>query len=850
MKKTYFKYIIKSIKQDSTRLLAILSIVALGVGFLIGLLSSAPDLYKSADKLYQISNASQINLKSNYGFSIETCYTIQNEILDINNIDFIKEYEGNFYNNSTTFYTKIQERSFESNSPNKLTLIKGTMPSKANECVLLQGNANLIDFRIGDKINLKINEEQYSYTITGFVKDSYYISKQAISSLINSKNIQCVAYLDLSCNNIFPISEYFTDIQMTFKSLQNIDSFKDKYVQLIDNKIIEIENVISSTNLLEKNLKGILSQSVKTNIINNLIQTGLSIEQAEAYLKTEQGKSLFDSILTNAYIESINTNPPLIHILDRSYNPSMVLFKNDAEKMAVLSYVFPIFFFTIALLVSCSSMSRIISKDRILIGGLKAHGYTNKQISIKYYLYGFLSTIIGSLLGILGGIFLIPYIIFNIYSSMYYLPTIIFGFEIIYILPIILLMILSILVMIGFVLRRYLKESAATLMVGLKPKKGKKILLERLPFIWRKIKFKYKSMLRNIFRFKKNLIMMIVGVGGCSALLLTGFGLNDSLSVLSKRQYKEIFQYNFIVNCSNPSTTKELLPFENSEIIHYYENGIINNNSEYKVHLVSSTPNLSNYYEFKNIHNKKVEYNKDSIFITSQLADELKLKIGSKFIYKINNQTADLTVTNIIVNYVNNYIYLGEDVLASKYNLLDNAIISYHKLEENKVNSFIDTLYQINDVNNVIYTYSSLDTYSSLMDNLKMVVVLIILISFMLAIIVIYNLVDININERIKEIATLRVIGYQKRDVVLYIFREIFIMTLIGLSFGLVLGLGLHAFIINSIANPGLSFGKNISLISFLLTTILTIFFALFVTFILSFKIVKIDMVESLKSVE
>lgn len=840
--KKFFKYIFKSLKKDFSRLIAIIIIVSLGVGFLIGLLSSTPTLYKSVDNSFRINNVFDINLKSTVGFSSSFAKDISDKIENIDEIAIREEIELEGEYQNASLFARIIYQPIKESKINKIELIEGNYPKQSNECVILNTNPTLKEIHIGDTLKFNINNLIEEFTVVGYVNDPYYIGKNDISSNVSAKHLQAIIYLDSFYNTL----DYITDISISFSSLESLDSFSEEY----ENKVEEIKNNINETilenNLVKENFRQIIYENAIKKLVSNLENMGLSETEIENVLKMESTINQINQQVEEKLEWDYDEKLQQIYVLVREDNMDIYAFKINAEKVDLISMIFPVFFFLIATLVCLSSFSRIVSKDRLDIATLKSVGYSNRNIYFKYLFTGLITTSIGCILGTSIGLFVLPTILYNVYNTMYNLPQVSFAFQYQYIFPLSLSMVLLIELIIFATVNKYVKIKTAKLLVDNISKDGKKILLERVNFVWKHLKFKYKSMFRNIFMYKKNLLMMILGVGGCSALLLTAFGLNNSLGVLTDNQYKEIFKYNLIVE----TNLEEIEDLSGIKIV-YYEDGLVNQNKTYKATLIGGNQDLSNYVNFKDASTGKIlEFDDSSCFITKQLADKLHIKVGDNITYTINNNSFDMMVTDIVENYVNNYVYVGSSLIKDNASITLNAIMANKDFTGVDENKFIDTLNSDERVSKVVYTKVYYDTYNILVENLSSIIGIVILISGVLAIVVIYNIVDININERIKEIATLRVLGYQKIEVVMYIFREIFVMSIMGFIVGILFGLGLHRFIVEAISSPGLIFGIHISLLSYLFAFLLTVLFSLVVVIIFSPIILKINMAEALKSKE
>lgn len=820
----YFKYIIKGFKTNLSRFLAVIAIVALGVGVLVGLLSSPSDLEASMNKYYNEHNLMDLVLKSNIGFSNDALDLISSddtiiEALYINEANM--EYNGDKYN------ARIISRKMNDNI-NSLILNEGRFPLYKNECIALSDNTSYLKLRVGDSFVF----DGENYIVSGIASSVEFISIEREYNLNGSNKLDFIFYTDSSLNSFDAI----TDLYIRFKSLSGLDRFKDKYMtneHLCEEKIKEFnESLIDSRKLeirseIKDNVTNSIRLEISKNYPSNLID---SIMESDAVLKQIED-------LTNEQFDNfIKENNPEIYYLNLKSNMSYLTFKENTQKVNKIVVVFPVFFFFIAALVSLTTLTRLTEEERGSIGLLKSLGYSKFKISIKYIIYGNVCSIIGAVLGLFLGLYIIPYVIHVAFNSLYIMPKAVFKFNVLVNLFSFLLMVITIFIVTSYVTLRVLNEKPCALLMPKAPRPGKRILLEKIPFIWNKIKFKHKNMLRNIFRYKKNLIMMIIGVGGCVALLLCAFGISDAVGSVGKIEYGEILNYDLKVSISKDNKLDEddIDEITYAKIDNVYLD--LDKSQEYEVKRVIVNEEISKFINFKNGKNK-INIKNGDVIITKQLASKFKLKNNDKF--TINNE--EYTVNGIMDNPIDNYIYIISDEVISH---------NYCYINTSNQDEVISRLLDLDYVSSFEIKSSLSTSYDAMSSSLTLVVLVIILCSGALAIIVIYNLTNININERFKELATLKVLGYQKNEVCGYIYREVFIMSLMGILIGFIIGPIFFSFIIYNLQSPGLTFSNTISPIYFLYSFILTIIFVILVDLLFIPKISKIKMVESLKCVD
>ncbi len=848
MKKTYIKYIMSSIKEDLSHLIAIFLIVFLGISFIVGLMSTSPDIEYTVDKYYKENNFVDTYIVSTIGFDGEDTSKIKEKIDDIDLIESHYQIDEYYYANNKKVTGRLIYRTFEDNAIDKLTLIDGRFPSNKNECVALSSEG-LVEYKIGDYIT--VDEEKS--TIVGTVSDPFYITNSKDKTTIGTKEINLVCYFN---------ETYFDDlntsmIKITFKNTKDLQAFSKEYEQYISKKVADIETISSSLienrkSKIKEKIKEEVKNEVYKGIVEKLMESQLINEEtakalADRLIENESNKKIINENTEIQYKKFLNENNPKWYVLTRNEIQGARMLKEDVNKVTIIGQILPIFFYLIGMLVSLSSMTRIIAKDRAKMGTLKSIGFTKYGIYRKYLFYGLIASVFGCVLGSILGIFILPYVISNIYRTLYKLPPLVFTFQTGIILGFSALMIFMIIGAISAISYSSLRETVSSLLIAKTPKAGRKILVEKIPFIRKHLKFKYKSMLRNIFRFKKNLLMIIVGVGGCVALLLVSFALKDSLSVVKGAQYKTIINYDFVVTVKDTNNNPFASTHYKNDLIFYDEGTVKGKEQNIDVSILSSNK-INDYVGFDD----NIEFNENSVIITKQIAEANNITIGDYVLIDLSSSghIAQAKVSAITTNYVSNYVYFGEAVF-NKYfpNLEKNSFIVETGLKDEDVKKYSESLIYDENITAISSTLSTKELYGQILDNLDALIAILVLLCGALIAIVVYNLTDIIISERIKEIATLRVVGYFKREALAYIYREIVFMSFFGVIVGIIFGLLLHQYVIINIGSIGLVFGKHIKILSYVYSVGFAFVCILLTTFIFYPKIKKIQMAEALKSV-
>lgn len=859
MKKTFLRYVFSSIKHDISRLISIFVIVVLGLGFLVGLKSTSPDLRASMNAYYNDTNFMDIYIQSTIGFSSSDVDDLRNELTGVSQIEGYYQMDEFTEIGGKKCETRLTYRSFNDNSIDKLTLREGEFPDEPNEVAILYNSSAEVSKEIGTQVVLTNDDgSEETFTITGLVEDPFYVSKNGDVTTIGSGVLDAVLYFDSSLYE----EKDTTIIKIRYSGARNFNSFSDEYKDYIDRKVDEIQEI--SAPFIEKRqeeIKALMTDAAREQIrqnfeeqINNAdISEDLKnnlLSLLDQFIETPEFDQLVANQIEEAYQEQFGNVNSTWYVLTREENQGAYMFEQDSGKVDAISNVFPVFFFGIALLVSITSVTRIINKDRSQMGTLKSLGYSKGMIYTKYLIYGILSTVAGSIVAIIFGLFVLPTIICAIYGTLYNLGPMVYVGDPLTIALYTLLMIALIIGTITIISFNALRDNVSSLLIGKAPLPGKKIWLERMPFIWKRLKFNTKSMLRNVFRFKKNLIMMLIGIGGCTGLLLTSFGLKDSLSVINEGQFVDIIKYDFVAKLT-PEGMEGENPFDvgMSTQAYYYDGTVYGSSENIDIALVA-TNNLLDYVGLTD----STAFDSNSLIITKQIADEFGIKEGNNVVIGLDDLGSNLVqirVTGITENYINNYVYCGEEIMKNYFpTLTRNSYIVNTDMSDEDLSNYIDTMIDNANITSIISSSNTKLVYENVLNNLDTLVAIIVLLSGALIAVVIYNLTDIMVSERVKEIATLRVNGYYRYESLLYIFREIFFMSVLGVAIGIGVGVFLHQYIMDGISSIGLTFGMTINRTSYVYTLLLAAGFVILVCVLFFPKINRIKMAEALKSVE
>lgn len=650
-------------------------------------------------------------------------------------------------------------------------------------------------------------------------------------------------------SGLIEIESGFAEIDDGLKEL-------DSGLTEIDDGLVQIEEGFAKLDDAEKELEDGLAEYKDGKAEAKAEFADAEKEFADARLDLEEAREEIEDV-----------EAPDTYVLDRMTNIGYACYESDSAIVDGIAKVFPIFFFLVAALVCMTTMTRMVDEQRTQIGVLKALGYSNGAISAKYLFYSGSAALIGCLIGFFGGCYLFPKVIWIAYGMMYD-----FSSSIVYILnPVLgcLCLVVALLCSMGatlFSCYADFGEVPAQLIRPKSPKDGKRILLERIGFIWNRLGFLYKVSFRNIFRYKKRFFMMVLGISGCTALLVAGFGINDSVKNVVNDQYDQIQLYDCSITFDKEMTASRQKRFiertsgDADDMIFVYQNtaDLLADGKVKDVNLIASdNDNFGDYFDFHTEAGDPVAYpGRREAVICNNLADDYHLGIGDTITIRdedMNEMT--VTVSGIYQNFVYNYIFVTPETIEDGWGYTPEEKTAYVHLKAEKDDN--DAIYQaaanilnLDRVVTVTVNNDLKDRVNNMMESLNYVIILVVVCAGALAFIVLYNLTNINITERIREIATIKVLGFYPKETSAYVFRENIFLTGISALVGLVLGKALLTFIIDQIQVDLMCFNNQIAPLSYFISFVLTFVFSALVSLAMYDKLDRISMTESLKSIE
>lgn len=829
------KNLLREIKRTFTKFLSIFAICALGVAFFAGIRATSPDMKEAGDRLYNTYNLSDISVISTSGLTADN-------IRDLESIEGIQAVRASLFVDAMARGTGEKEKNLRlysmpiklkseyaplidlipdygiDTSPeyemNGVEIVSGRMPLNDTEIALDYTLEGSLVKQLGDEITLTTSGGTVTLRVVGFIRSPMYISmfERGTSSIGNGTSDgfayasgNAISSLGTKLPVMSLLNTYYTRADIVISGKEGLSAYSDEYEALVNEVTDRIED----------------------------------------YASTQSGTW---------------------YIQDRSGNPGYSDYSENTDRIAAVGDVFPLIFFIVAALVCLTTMTRMVEEQRIEMGTMKALGYGGWQIAMKYAVYAMSACISGGVVGAIIGFKLFPYVIMKGYSIMYYLGKLETPYRADIAFMAIAAMAVCTAAATFSACYASLKEVPATLMRPKAPKAGRRVLLEKIPFIWKKLSFTSKVTVRNLFRYKKRFFMSVIGIAGSGALLVTAFGLNDSIFGIIEKQFGDIWQMDvqaYVYEAMPLADMQELLgknPANDDfdSVMFCLDSQMECKNggrSQSGVHLlgVESAGSMAGRI---NLHNggAPVTLDDSGVVVTAKLAETLSIKVGDEINMRTGGEDHLMRVIGVADNYVYHYVY----ITAAYYETVFGKAMQYNgfmgNLKDGLTDETMDAMSTQLLSDSRMYTVRTIESiYASVWDSLSIlnyVVLVLILGSGMLTFVVMLNLTNINIGERMRELATLRVLGFYDKEMYAYIFRENNALSVIGAFVGLVFGKIMHLFVIRTCEVDMVMFVRSAKPLSYVYAFALTIVFSLIVNLLMRPKVRAIDMVESLKSAE
>ena len=846
---------VREILHTKRKFISLLIMNFLAVGFLAGLRMTAPDMKHSLDVYYDEQNLMDLRIVSTLGMTQDDIDALKN-LSDEPGLVTITDAEGSKYLDALIGEDTVTVFSLPEKI-NRLRIIQGREPQNSNECIVEQLLADKLGIGVGDTININSDDadkltlefsalREHTFTVSGVAISPMYISKTRGNSSIGSGTV--TAWVSVP-EEVFT-QDYYTAVYLTADELDPLECYMDQAYK-------------DKTDALKEALKPLGKER--------------SALRRDQLIREATITDMMAQIL-NSGLESIHVESGKWYILGRDTLESYEGFSMDSDRMSNLADVFPMIFFLVAALSSLTTMTRMVEDHRTEIGCMKAMGFSGRDVGIKYIGYAAASSLAEGMAGRITGILAIPGITYYEWGLEYLLPPMRFMVSAAVLAYSVGLAVLATAGSAAAACMAALTASAASLMRPRAPKPGKRVLLERIPAIWSRLSFIQKVSVRNLFRYKRRFWMTVAGIGGCTALVVTSLGLRDSIFDILAWQFDEITCYDAALGISEEIGAADKMKLrdtleESPAILGYREcsesrmdfetgSGKVANVSVVCVddlHSLESFMNLRHREhgggirsKYRELFNSELNMEPDGIIIDEKMAEILDVGVGSMVTLR-NEDEEEFTgvISDITENYVNHYAYMTRKCLKSmtgEWPVYNSVLI--HLSEEAREEEVARELIAMEGV----ISYNRIDQMRTRFENsirsINVIIVIIIAAAAILAFLVLFNLTNINVTERIRELATLKVLGFYDAETASYVYRENGFLTLIGAAAGLFMGKWLHSWLIRTIEVDYLMFGRSVHTRSFVIAAVLTFLFSLSVNFFSFFTIREIDMIESLKSVE
>lgn len=840
-KRALWKDIFREIGHTKARFISIFAIIMLGVSFFSGIKAAGPDMLDTAGTFYRETGLMDLKVQSTYGLT-EANLKLLKDVPGIGEIQ--PGYSADVFAGNNALILKVFSYNTDT-TLNQYRMIEGHLPEHSGEIVLDDVLAG--EYALGDKVTFSGNGKDtelsdnfgtLDYTVVGFVRSPQFIEK-------NNRGTSTIGKGTTDAFAAIPEADFklpvYTEAYLSFTDTAGLKAYSPKYEGLIEQHAQAVEQALSGVP-----------------------------EARLAELRAEGGKALSGGPLEVAAAKQqlAELELPKIYVTDRNVSPGYTEYKDNADRLSAIASVFPVFFFLIAALVSLTTMTRMVEEHRLQIGTLKALGYGNRDIMAKFMVYGTLASLTASVVGLAVGFTLLPTIIYNAYSSLYNLPDIVKSFYPSYsILSVIVALICTTLTA-WIASRVELRSNASVLMRPKAPKSGQRIILERVSFVWKRLNFVQKVTARNLFRYKQRMFMTVFGVAGCTALILTGFGLKDSIGSIAGEQFGTIMKYDALVAlhddvpAGSRDAYEQLITGESAitgtlnvaqETMTARASGV--NDQDVNLFIPAAVDSLSEYVELRDrISGEGRKLTDEGAIVSEKLAKLYGLEPGGKLTVVNNkNETFKIQVAGITENYVMHYVYMTPAYYSSVFGkepVFNTELLNYGVQDAAWEDGLSEKLTASERVAAVSFSSSVGSAFDDTMKSMDVVTLVLIVSAAALAFVVLYNLTNINVSERIRELSTIKVLGFYDKEVTLYIYRENILLSVLGIVAGSGLGILLHSFVLRTAELDATMFAPIIKWPSYVYAALLTLLFSGIVMVFMHIKLKRIHMIEALKSVE
>lgn len=828
-----FKNTLRKIKKSFGRYTSLIVIVFIGTAIFTSLQLCTPNIKEVQQDYYDRTKLMDLKINGTLGLTDE-------DVSEVKKLDLVDHVVGSYSKEVLDGSHAIKVHAIEDDM-NRFDLVDGKMPTKNEECL-----ADASYYQVGDVITITEPEngnnlKTHRFKVTGTIYSPLYTGTNYGSSQIGDGTLYSYIFV---LKDTFQYDAY-TEMYVTMKHALDDMIYSSSYKDDIATLTKDIEKV---------------SEQAEERRYDEV--TGDMVTQLE---QLKQANQMMPNSIYQQNIETLESAIDQVgeskwHIFDRYDSVvSYKILEMQYDEVQIIANIVPFFFFIVVLLMTSNTMTRMITEERSEMGAMTSIGISNRRIINHYIVYILSSTVVGTLLGFLFGNYVLTPLFYSCFPV--HMPEMHSTFHItLFIALLIFVQTLMMTVTIYSCLKVF-RQSPADLLRPPAPKSGKKIVLEKIHILWDHLSFSWKITIRNIFRYKKRVFMTLVGTAGCTFLILIGFGIQDSIEGVGKKQYTDVLRYDNMIVLKNNTT--EISSSLVSVLQGQVSDPVLLNQTYFKVHtttddmdayMIVPEEDNTNFYEYfalkSNKDGKAKKLNDNQVYVTTQIARRCDIEAGDKITLEDSDgNTYQVVVGDIVENYVSNYIYMNRSLYAKtmKQDWTGNMIVSKNDgSKKNIANHLLDS----GEILSVQFSDDLLEDVNGGISGLENVIVVLILIASLLAFSVLYNLTSINISERIREISTLKVLGYTDLETRRYIYRETLIMVVFGIALGLFLTPFAHHYIVNLLQNDETLLLEQIELSSYIYASLITFIFAVIMQYVTHFKLRKVDMIEALKSVD
>lgn len=853
------KYMWRNIRGSLGRFIAIVLIIMLGVITFVGVKATGPALNDSLNKTVKDLHLSDVQLMSSTGFTKQDVKTAEKVAGAQAEAVKFKYVTGGADSYAVALYGYNA-----ANQQNQLALRTGYLPKNQHQIVLDYRAQEKYGYHLGQHFTFDRSAKlrHRTYTIVGFADSPSYIDSSVRGSAnVGDGTVKFFAYIPASQMNLTTA----TLLNVSFKKLQHTDTFSDQYDRVVDRRVAQLKTVFKarakarSAALLKQAAPQLATQQQQLDQARQqLVASGVSTAQAKQQLQPQQAQ-------LNAALQKAQRAVKTTYTWQtRDDLPGFAAYGESSDRIAAIANVFPVFFFLVAALITFTTITRMVEEARAQIGTFKALGYSKTAIARNYLNYAFLAGMIGTVIGAFVGNLSLPRLVLSLYRSYIPLTAVVhlqwglFGIS----------LLVAMLTTVGaalLVVRRELEEKPAELMRPRSPKSAKRVLLEKITPLWRRLNFNQKVSYRNMFRYKSRMLMTIIGIAGGTGLILTGYGIQNSIGASGTKQYGEVVKYQALVRLAHDDQDHQAVKILQNNAQYRRHTQISANVGDVRSHghkvddvnifVPSSTKQIKQFIRLRSTENQHaIQLQQHGVVLSEKMAQKLNVQVGDSVkVTTTDHDHGTAKITAITQNYVGDYLYASPAAyrhLFGQTTTYNTLLVSLKHQTQHQRDQLAHRLLKDGDTQGTSYTSDQRQTITTMSGSLDTVVLIFILLSGVLSFVVLYNLTNINVSERIRELSTIKVLGFYDREVTMYIVRENIMLTLIGIVLGYGVGNLLTAYILHQAATDQVIFPLTIYWPGYVVATLLMVAFTVIVMGVTHRRLKRVDMVSALKSNE